>query len=127
MAYTRRNYPRVNFDEPVTLIVKINDQQIVEPVLNNMSMGGICISIKGTIEPNQKGVIEIMQECDNELLNVKAEIITRWCKPSRKETDKNTFGAQFTYYSPLDLQKLARIILGQVRKQQEDEFQSSLA
>ncbi len=116
MPYIRRNYPRVSLAEPVTVIIKINDRTLHNAVANNLSMGGMCITIEDNIEKQQNGTLEITHECDEEMLCFKAEFAIQWIKPANSDKKTRQFGIKFTYFDSADQSKLARIIIDQIRK-----------
>lgn len=111
MAFTQRNYPRIDLQSPVT--VTVNGRVLEGAECVNVSMGGICIQVNEAIEEQQKGTVEMEYECDDEKINFKGEFVICWIKPAGSEKQ---FGLQFTYYDSKSLTNLARIIITQVSR-----------
>ena len=119
MAFKQRNYPRIDLHSPVTLIV--NNQPIEGATCLNVSMGGMCIEAKTTVEEQQNGVVEFDYDILDEKICFKGEFVIRWIKPSDPGTEKTQFGLQFTYYDSTNLTNLARIIITQISKNENND------
>ncbi len=111
MSFVRRNYPRIPIEKSV--IVSIGGRELAHAECRNISMGGMCISVKDTVLQDQDGSVELIYECENDSLTFKGEFKICWVKPIDNETQE--FGFKFTYYDSTGLTVLARIVLDQLQ------------
>lgn len=111
MPFIRRNYPRITLKKPISVNVEVNGTILHNAIVNNICMGGMCITIEGPIEKHQTGSLELMHECDNEELSFRAKFSIRWVKPAVSSVNTWDFGVKFTSIDPIDLQNLGRIIV----------------
>ncbi len=117
MPLVRRNYHRVNIKKSVT--VTVNDREIAYAECKNLSMGGMCISIRGSVKKDQCGLIEFTYECENESINFKGEFTICWMRIT--DDDAQEFGLKFDYYDSTNLTNLARIVLKQLHYEKMSE------
>ena len=81
----------------------------------------MCIQVDEAIEEQQKGVVEMEYDCDDERVKFKGEFVIRWIKPASSERPEKQFGLQFTYYDAKSLTNLARIIITQISENENQE------
>ncbi len=115
MAFIQRNYPRILMRTPVT--ITINDYALQKAECLSISMGGMCITVKDTIEKQQKGVVKLERIFDNEKICFKGEFSVCWIRVPDDSTLERQFGLQFTYFDSANLNNLARIIIEELRQQ----------
>lgn len=119
MAFIQRNYPRIDMRLPVSITV--NERILEGAECVNISMGGMCIQVDEAIEQQQKGIVEMEYDCDDEKVHFKGEFVIRWIKPAGSDGSERQFGLQFTYYDSKSLTNLARIIITQVSRNENKE------
>lgn len=111
MPRVRRNYPRIPIVKNVTLTV--NGRELAYAECNNISMGGMCVSVRDSVEMDQCGTVDFIYESENDSINFKGEFSVCWVRAVDEETQE--FGLKFVYYDSVDLTNLARIVLNQLQ------------
>ena len=119
MSFIQRNYPRIDLRSPVS--ITMNERVLEGAECINISMGGMCIQVDEAIEQQQKGTVEMEYDCGDEKVTFKGEFVIRWIKPVTSERPEKQFGLQFTYYDSKSLTNLARIIITQVSRDENQE------
>ncbi len=116
MPLVRRNYQRVNINKTIT--VTVNGRELAYAECRNISMGGMCISVKDSVEKDQCGTVELTYECENESITFKGEFTICWVRITDEDTQE--FGFKFDYYDSTDLTNLARIVLSQISIREDE-------
>lgn len=110
----RRRFVRINADVPVRYTLPKTNNNAKAIKTNNMSVGGICISLTEKLSPHDKLSLEI--EClpfPSPPIVAKGEVV--WIKEDTQEENKDgirrfTMGIEFKDISPQGKERLFKFI-----------------
>jgi len=102
------------------VIVETDDGRSLEGECINISMGGMCLSLKGEIKHTIPGTVTVMFEEDGNTVEFIARFSIAWARAERPEIPVYNAGIQFAELDDENRGRLTRIILTCLMKLEQD-------